>query len=636
MATVTGFTAERMLEIENNTVVDGDVVGDNLILKTLDGTEIDAGSVRGPKGDTGVYTIPASLTGTPTYLRLATINGVSASTGAHLSFLISGLGQIASDKRATILVHVGQRGSNQISVKTWGFGLEDAVTPITLYTKQVAEFQFELWALFSNYQFSSGIALLSIQNSELVLDSLRTVAPASIVAVSISRMGRIANTGETLTGTSDSIVVTPYSLKAAIDDQYASALLDPAYIGPGPARVSFLPAGSLSTEAYEWVGEYKPWGNRVVNMRRRGSTWVIEGANSETGLGGKVAIPLLNNWVTYNDRNASPPFRWTTPRAQRLVSGIVILSGLIGYGSVASGTVIGMLPVGHRPDTDMLFPINNSDTAKTITIRANGEIKLEGGNWVTGYASLDGLAFPAAGVATWTNVGAAGSGTSFANGWTAYNTPIWGQPRYWVDPYGFTWWAGVIGGGTTTGDNWPMINVPSAISSHLQSHSKVACTNGLGFISALPGPSPVSSIAWKGGSTANTWLSLAGLCIVTPSALTLNNWVYPGSIGAMSGGWSRYSASFPDFGLLNRADGLGMSMGLLKGGTAPPLKIANLRAAQLPMGGQTILYAISAQVFARLDLYTGNPASDDRGTIFLGSGVPGWFSVDNQMWMIGE
>jgi len=53
MATVTGFTAERMKEIEDTTVVDGEVQGDNLVLLTRDGTPIDAGSVRGPKGDTG-------------------------------------------------------------------------------------------------------------------------------------------------------------------------------------------------------------------------------------------------------------------------------------------------------------------------------------------------------------------------------------------------------------------------------------------------------------------------------------------------------------------------------------------------------------------------------------------------------
>lgn len=53
MTTVTGFTAARMLEIENSTVVGGEVIGDNLQLTTRDGTPIDAGDVRGPVGPAG-------------------------------------------------------------------------------------------------------------------------------------------------------------------------------------------------------------------------------------------------------------------------------------------------------------------------------------------------------------------------------------------------------------------------------------------------------------------------------------------------------------------------------------------------------------------------------------------------------
>jgi microcystin-dependent protein len=54
MGTITGLTAERMIEMENATVIDGDIVGDNLVLKTRDGTSIDAGSVRGPVGPPGI------------------------------------------------------------------------------------------------------------------------------------------------------------------------------------------------------------------------------------------------------------------------------------------------------------------------------------------------------------------------------------------------------------------------------------------------------------------------------------------------------------------------------------------------------------------------------------------------------
>lgn len=53
MATVTGLTAARMLDIEAASVVDGDIVGDDLILTKHDGSTIDAGNVRGPAGVAG-------------------------------------------------------------------------------------------------------------------------------------------------------------------------------------------------------------------------------------------------------------------------------------------------------------------------------------------------------------------------------------------------------------------------------------------------------------------------------------------------------------------------------------------------------------------------------------------------------
>jgi len=50
MATVTGYTAQRMKQIEDKAIVDGNVIGDNLILVARDGSTQDAGSVRGPQG----------------------------------------------------------------------------------------------------------------------------------------------------------------------------------------------------------------------------------------------------------------------------------------------------------------------------------------------------------------------------------------------------------------------------------------------------------------------------------------------------------------------------------------------------------------------------------------------------------
>jgi hypothetical protein len=53
MATVTGLTADRMLEIEAESVVDGTIIGGELILTKHDGSTIDAGSVIGPPGPEG-------------------------------------------------------------------------------------------------------------------------------------------------------------------------------------------------------------------------------------------------------------------------------------------------------------------------------------------------------------------------------------------------------------------------------------------------------------------------------------------------------------------------------------------------------------------------------------------------------
>ena len=53
MTTVTSLTADRMLAIEAASVVDGDVVGGNLILTKHDGSQINAGPVTGPTGPQG-------------------------------------------------------------------------------------------------------------------------------------------------------------------------------------------------------------------------------------------------------------------------------------------------------------------------------------------------------------------------------------------------------------------------------------------------------------------------------------------------------------------------------------------------------------------------------------------------------
>ena len=109
MATVDGLSKARMLEIEANSVVDGDVVGDNLILTKKDGSTLLAGSVRGPKGDPASSMITPKLvtdlpstypTGTTTFTFGAENPGWPAGLGTVFSYIenISRGFQFVSDK----------------------------------------------------------------------------------------------------------------------------------------------------------------------------------------------------------------------------------------------------------------------------------------------------------------------------------------------------------------------------------------------------------------------------------------------------------------------------------------------------------------------------------------------------------
>lgn len=70
MATITGLTAERMLEIEGATVISGEIDENNhLILTKFDGTTVDAGELppgpAGPPGSAGVSSIPGEIKAWP-------------------------------------------------------------------------------------------------------------------------------------------------------------------------------------------------------------------------------------------------------------------------------------------------------------------------------------------------------------------------------------------------------------------------------------------------------------------------------------------------------------------------------------------------------------------------------------------
>jgi hypothetical protein len=83
MATVTGLTAERMLEIEAASVVDGDVSGNDLLLTRKDGSVINAGNVRGVPGPEGPMGSALDVVTAQPVLDIGIINQIRA--GRQLS-----------------------------------------------------------------------------------------------------------------------------------------------------------------------------------------------------------------------------------------------------------------------------------------------------------------------------------------------------------------------------------------------------------------------------------------------------------------------------------------------------------------------------------------------------------------------
>lgn len=65
MATVTSYTKDRLDTLLDENVVDGAVVGDNLILEKRDGSTVNAGNVRGPAGTDGIDAPTGSVSVAP-------------------------------------------------------------------------------------------------------------------------------------------------------------------------------------------------------------------------------------------------------------------------------------------------------------------------------------------------------------------------------------------------------------------------------------------------------------------------------------------------------------------------------------------------------------------------------------------
>ena len=415
------------------------------------------------------------------------------------------------------------------------------------------------------------------------------------------------------------------------------ALLDDDYRGEGGARVTFEGYDTLDGRTFQWSTPYVPWGSRSVVMHKVNGTWMIAGQSGAEGYGGLYRVPLprsaaAGKWVNYYVRQQDPT--WAPWEIVRYPSGIVVHRGLmfpIDAAAAAVGTIIAIIPEMYRPDAPMTFMVNNGDLARSVSIWPNGHVTV-GANWSTNYVSMSGtVAYPAAGVATWTNIepqGTPGSDHAFLNGFLPYNSTPGDQPAYWMDPYGLVWLRGLIRHtAPPTTDNTGMFALPVSHRAAAESHIIVARFDDIGMIGASPASAGVNFKTGT-GYAANQWMSLAGATIVTAQARLVNPWF---DVPYFVNSYGNYPGSFTKLGMLRRGDGLGLMAGL---GLAPA-SIGNwpfLLEEELLQRKQTLFNVLSAGARGRVDTYGFDRDSTNRpmGSFSLVQGAAGgWFSLDS-------
>jgi hypothetical protein len=137
--------------------------------------------------------------------------------------------------------------------------------------------------------------------------------------------------------------------------------------------------------------------NTRIGPNTYGSTVTTKVTDNGIGTMGviKSITTFANNWA--NCPNAPT----ATGRFYKDILGTVHLAGVLNAGTVTQGTLICTLPVGFRPDQPGRFTCV-SDNAGTLVI---GEIRIDTAGLVTiwhgqnTYLALDGISFPAAGLA---------------------------------------------------------------------------------------------------------------------------------------------------------------------------------------------------------------------------------------------
>ena len=257
---------------------------------------------------------------------------------------------------------------------------------------------------------------------------------------------------------------------------------------------------------------------------------------------------LQNGWTNYGSPYGPATFTKTS-------SDIVMMHGLIRYGTAVQNETICVLPEGFRPDKRLIFQTQISGaTTSRIDVDTDGTVILIYGN--TSWMSLDQISFVASGAYTWS------SALTGQNSWTNYGS-VYSNVVVTTDSVGRKHMQGLAkAGSTTNGAN--MFTLPSGYAPPTYDIFPGRCSVGSavqlynGYLAAR-------------GIPCNGYLSTQIMWWVTTSGW--NNL----TLGA---GWVHYGGTWSTAQYKKGSDNIVSLHGLIKSGTAT----AGTVIATLPSG----------------------------------------------------
>lgn len=337
----------------------------------------------------------------------------------------------------------------------------------------------------------------------------------------------------------------------------------------------------------------------TIEVQARNSSGTSSPGTSVATIPTWYACTLQNGWQNYANGYADASYAKTN-------ADVVVLKGLVRFGTATANTPICTLPVGYRPTHRLVFATSSNSAAGRIDVAPNGEVRIVIGS--NAWISLDGIRFVTSTAGyTWTP-------PTLQNGWVNYGSDL-APVGTTVDTMGRVHVQGAVKDGNSTAGT-PIFTFPSAQSKWSQ-FSYLPASGGNGF----------------------NWFGLGGVIdarLNPVTHLSLQAMFYPVSYG----GWTNLPLqnTWAFIGNANHAtpqytkatDGIVSLKGMIRRSVNDDGTVI----AQLPPGyrpkEQLLTSCVAFGAFCRIDI---RPNGEIVDTLSPNTGPGGWLSLDNISFM---